>query len=88
MDSVTIPGTLLDETVSPEMLILMIRSAGEHQVRLSWPAAADGWTLQSSPDADGEYIDAALQVSVEGDEKVAYDTHDVPRRFYRLKQTP
>jgi hypothetical protein len=65
---------------------LVIERWEENQVRLSWPLAAEGWTLESSTDLDGAYSDAGLTVSVEDDENAAYDQILSAKQFYRLAQ--
>lgn len=70
-----------ESSVSPT---LAIERWGETQVRLSWPSAIVGWTLQSSAEPGGAYSDAGLEVTVKGDENSAYDTLISARHFYRL----
>lgn len=84
LDSVTIPGILTVEAVAPDFPRLTIQGLGKSQVRLAWPAAAVGWTLQSAADLNGDYSAVGLQITVENDENAAYDTEDSSRRFYRL----
>ncbi len=73
---------VLGETAFPT---LSIRQSGPDEVRLSWPADAIGWTLQSSSDPSGDtFTDADLDVIMEDDENAAYDQIESPRRFYRL----
>lgn len=84
MDSVSIPGRLVDESTITERPTLAIDLWGTDEVRLSWSAEAGAWTLQRSTEVDGGYTDANLEVTVEGDENAAYDAIVSPRQFYRL----
>lgn len=68
-----------------ELPKLTIESVGENQMRLAWPAAAEGWTLESAAELEGVFSDAGLEVTVENDENAAYDTVTSPRGFYRLR---
>lgn len=84
LDSVTVPGSLADESVVGDLLRLTIQRWGVGQIRLSWPVAAAGWTLVSSFEADGDYVGTGLEVMIEGHENVVYDQTDASRQFYRL----
>lgn len=80
MDSVTIPGTLPGDDLPKLTLVRW----SESEVRISWPAAAAGWTLQSSEDLNRGFADAGLEIVVEANENAAYDTIPQGSKFYRL----
>jgi hypothetical protein len=86
MDNVMIPGMLVNPppVVVPPLAIAQVENGG---LRLSWPATAVGWILQSSSSM-ASYSDSGLAVTVEEDEFVAYDSiAGKPRQFYRLMMT-
>jgi hypothetical protein len=57
----------------------------QQAVRISWPVVAGpAWTLQVSTALPGNFVDAGLPVTVEGDEYVAYDFAGSGAAFYRL----
>jgi len=53
-------------------------------VRIAWPIRFVGYTLQYAVGLDGIWANAALAVTVEGNEFVAYDLPGNESRFYRL----
>jgi hypothetical protein len=55
-----------------------------NQVRLSWPTAFTGFTLQSAPGLFGPWTSAGLTVTVVGNEFVAFDTIGPGPKYYRL----
>jgi hypothetical protein len=55
-----------------------------NQVRLSWPTAYPGYTLQSEPGLFGVWANAGLSVTVAGNEFVAFDTIGPGPKYYRL----
>ena len=63
-------------------LRIQLWSAG--RVRLSWPAAYTGYTLQSSTRLSGGWADAGLTVNVVGNQDVAFDTVGPAPKYYRL----
>jgi hypothetical protein len=81
MDSVGIPGVL---TGVPEVPSLTIALWTGNQVRLSWPASAAGYTLESSSTVNSGYADAGLTVTAEGSDNVAYAPASSNAQFYRL----
>jgi hypothetical protein len=81
MDSVGIPGVLVGVPQAPS---LKIQSWTGDQVRLSWPTAANGYTLQSSGSVNGGYTNAGLTVTVEGDDNVSYAPRSESAQFFRL----
>jgi len=84
LDYLRIYTTKLAESSNPPRLA--IARWNEDQVRLSWPLAAEGWTLQSSTVLDGTFSDAGLEVVVEDDENAVYDQTLPSKKFYRLAQ--
>jgi hypothetical protein len=82
LDSVSIPGTLT--ATQPPALTIEIQTG--NQVRVSWPAAAAGFSLQRSATAHGGYTSPGLTVATEGDDFVVYDTLENGARFYRLNK--
>ncbi len=55
-----------------------------NQVRLSWPASATGFSLQSTTTLPVGWADAGLAVSVEGSENAVYAPLSGAEKFYRL----
>jgi len=55
-----------------------------NQVRLSWPTAYPGYTLQSKLGLLGTWASAGLPVNVVGNEYVAFDNIGPAPKFYRL----
>ena len=67
-------------------LLLQIRLLPGGMVRISWPFAYAGYTLQSAPSVLGPWTSLFLPVRIEGDEYVVYDTIGPGKLFYRLIQ--
>jgi hypothetical protein len=63
---------------------LRIQLWSTNQVRISWPTAYAGYTLQSEPSLSGPWSNAGLTVNVVGSEFVAFDTIGALPKFYRL----
>ena len=55
-----------------------------NQVRLSWPTAYPGYTLQYKLGLFGMWANAGLAVTVVGSEYVAFDTNGTVPKYYRL----
>jgi subtilisin-like proprotein convertase family protein len=70
--------------VSSSQPTLNIQLYSTNQVRLSWPTAYIGYTLQSSPSLFGPWTNAGLAVTVVGNEFVAYDNIGSGPKYYRL----
>lgn len=64
--------------------VLNIALVSGPQVRIAWPAALSGFTLQSAPNVTGPYTNVGVTPSVEGSERVVYQTLGGGSRFYRL----
>ena len=63
---------------------LVIQSWTNNRVRLSWPTAFPGYSLQSENDLSGGWGAAGLTVGTEGYNYVAYDTIGPGPKYYRL----
>jgi hypothetical protein len=63
---------------------LAIRLGTANQVRLSWPTAYPGFTLQSKLGLFGTWANAGLSAGVVGNEYVALDTIGPLPKYYRL----
>ncbi len=82
IDDVTVfPGGVLP----PKKPRLNIETMSDSRVRVSWPADADGFVLQSTLALNGEWTDAPETVSVEGLEKVVFVAVTEATRFFRLR---
>ena len=55
-----------------------------NQVRISWPVAAVGFTLQQSSALPGGWANSGLVITVEGSENAAYSPVTGNGLFYRL----
>ncbi len=67
-------------------LLLTIQGSPGHRIRISWPFAHGGYTLQSSPSYAGPWTNVGLPVLIELGEYVVYDTASAASRYYRLVQ--
>ena len=65
-------------------LRLNIKVFPGNQVRISWPFAYPGHTLQSAPSALGPWTNVLLPVLIEGSEYAVYDLIGPGPKFYRL----
>jgi subtilisin-like proprotein convertase family protein len=65
----------------PRLKIQLLRP---DRVRISWPTAAAGFTLQYADSLTGPWTDLGLPVTVIGNELVVFDTIGPGPRFYRL----
>jgi len=63
---------------------LLIQLWSTNQVRISWPTAYAGYTLQSAPGLAGPWSNAGLTVNVVGSEFVAFDVIGPGPKYYRL----
>ena len=57
-----------------------------NQVRISWPAAITGYSLEQSSDAASGWVPSVLVLTTEGNETVAYAPATTSRQFFRLKR--
>jgi len=55
-----------------------------NQVRLAWPTAYPGYTLQTRPGFSGAWSNANLSVTTSGSQNVALDTRGPGPKYYRL----
>lgn len=83
MDNVTIPGSLVTPP-SATKPPLSITALEPNRIRVSWPATAHGWILQTSSGTPLSFTDSGLAITVEESERVVYDLMNGPRYFYRL----
>jgi hypothetical protein len=72
--------------LTPGGLRLTITRIDAATVRLAWPVAAGNFILECANHvaAPAPWTEAALPVSVEGNENVAYDSIESAAKFYRL----
>ena len=63
---------------------LYIQTWPTNQVRISWPTAYLGYTLQSKIGLFGPWANAGLPVTIVGNEYVAFDTIGPAPKYYRL----
>jgi hypothetical protein len=63
---------------------LASRNAGVTGLRISWPLPSYGYKLQKSASLTGGWTDAALNLAVEGNDRVAYAPIAASVQFYRL----
>jgi len=73
--------SLLNAQIPPSLTIQ--RWTG-NQVRISWPVAAVGFTLQQSSALPGGWVSSGLVITVEGTENAAYSPLTGNGLFYRL----
>ena len=85
-DEVRLGATWASVVPQGATAVLSIQKVSPTQVRLSWPAALSGYTLQSSTNISSGWTAAALIESTQGDERIATDTITGTARFYRLAQ--
>ena len=64
--------------------LLTIQPWTGNKVRLSWPVAAMGYTLQCSTTVNSGYATSGLNVSQEGANNAAYDSLGSGARYYEL----
>jgi hypothetical protein len=65
---------------------LSVASTADGSIRLSWPTAATGWSLQSTAALPGGWSNDNATVATEGDLKVVTVRPTGGARFYRLTQ--
>lgn len=65
-------------------LLLNIQMVPGNQVRISWPFAYPGYTLQSAPSLLGPWTDVLSPVRIEGAEFAVYDLLGPGPKYYRL----
>ncbi|GEM_PF-3312498 len=68
----------------PPAATLSIARVGD-QVRIAWPSACIGYTLERHSAPQAGWSDAGLTVKVEGAENAAYERPDGDTQFYRLR---
>ncbi len=81
LDTVMIPGVLVTPIAQPS---LTVQPWTGGRVRISWPAPATGYSLQSSATVAVGYASAELTVTTEGTDLVAYAPVDGGARYFRL----
>jgi hypothetical protein len=72
-------------TLSPT---LRVAAQLDGSLRLSWPAAATGYGLQTAPSLTGPWTDVTAEVLQEGEDSAVYVQKAGPVRFYRLIALP
>jgi hypothetical protein len=65
---------------------LTIQRWPTNQVRLSWPTAYPGYTLQSELGLSGTWANSGLSVTTVGNEFVAFDAIGLVPKYYRLSK--
>ena len=65
---------------------LIIASTLDGSVRLSWPSATTGWSLQSTAAVPGGWSNENATVTTEGNTKIVTVRPNSAARFYRLAQ--
>ena len=63
---------------------LTVQAWTGHMVRISWPVAATGYSLQASTNLLGSWTGSGLSVGVEGSQNAAYAPATNSTQFYRL----
>ena len=79
------PAALTVEA-GPELPALQAARLAGGSIRLSWPAAAAGFSLQAADTVNGPYTPVAEPVTVEGDQNVVTVPASGGARYFRLQQ--
>ncbi len=69
---------------APATISLAVSRLANGNVRLSWPASAAGFVLQSTPALPGGWADSNATVTTEGDQSVVLIAPTDQARFFRL----
>jgi hypothetical protein len=77
---IVVPGGVLPE---PQATLAVARDAGGN-IRLSWPASAEGFVLQSANVMPGDWQNASEPAVVEGDQQVVIIEPTADARYFRL----
>lgn len=70
----------------PAQPVLSVKAWTGQQVRIAWPSAFTGYSLQQSSTASGGWGASGLTITVEGPENVAYAPTPTSQQYFRLKK--